>query len=483
MPEIVIKDWQTGIAESPHLGFGDMRNVDIDTVPGALKCGLEATKLSGSTVTGLVKWLVRDPRISDNIYALDEVGVVYRSTDAGLSWSVLSGNTTPGGGQGMVIWKDYLFVARSTLLDVYGPLTSGSAWTNGWQTITADSAFHPMLRGQDDILYGGAGRYVFSIQEATPPFAPGTGASYTFTAQALDLPAEYKIKSMAELGKNLMLGTWIGANPYDNKVADIFPWDRVSSSYNLPIKIAETGCHQLLSDSGMLYIQAGTQGTVFVLTGSAAAPLKELKNVSVLLGETLVQYPCAIMKHRGKICFGLSLPAGTPGGIGVYSIDKKGALVLERTVSTGGDGSSAALEIGSLLSISDNIFLMGWRDSSTYGIDGVERNYYRSTSYGAKVDSALYVVGGPTRKASFSELEILLTAPLSTGQGVRIKYRDDLTSSFTTIGTFDFATYGAVESLRADASIADVEKIQLRIELTTASSSTGTPALLSVTLR
>lgn len=34
--DIVINDFQTGIAESPHLGFADMRNLDLTSIPGVI---------------------------------------------------------------------------------------------------------------------------------------------------------------------------------------------------------------------------------------------------------------------------------------------------------------------------------------------------------------------------------------------------------------------------------------------------------------
>jgi hypothetical protein len=172
----------------------------------------------------------------------------------------------------MMIWKDYLFVARAAALDVYGPLSGSPSWSNSWQTITSDSLWHPMLVSfNDNKLYGGAGKFVFSLDEASgSTFAPGTASTYTWTAQALDLPPNYRIKSLEELGNNLMCGTWMGSAIDDFEVADIFPWDRSSSSFGSPIKLKENGANALLTVNNLLYIFAGIGGTIYISNSTLA---------------------------------------------------------------------------------------------------------------------------------------------------------------------------------------------------------------------
>jgi len=124
---------------------------------------------------------------------------------------LMEGFTAGGHGNGLAIFKNYLIVARDAYLDVCGDGTTtgivNANWSNSWQAIDSDTLWHPMIVSKlDGLLYGGAGRYVFSIEELTT-FVPGTGATFTYTQQALDLPSRYRIKCLDELGNNIMLGT------------------------------------------------------------------------------------------------------------------------------------------------------------------------------------------------------------------------------------------------------------------------------------
>ena len=264
---IIIEAPRVGIAQSPHVGNADVRNLDIFSIPGVARLNTIASKKSSTTVTAFITWAVRHPIDPTQIYAIDNAGTVYKSSDTGATWAVLTGtSSTNAHGNGLAIWKNYLFVARDTNLDVCGDGTSSgitsSNWTLGWKTIDSDILWHPLFTSRNDAkLYGGAGRYVFSLDENTT-FAPGTGASYTWTAQALDLPSSYRIKCIEELGNNLLLGTWQGSNIYDIRLADIFPWDRASVSFGQPIHIEDYGVHAMRNVDNSIIVLAGINGTV-----------------------------------------------------------------------------------------------------------------------------------------------------------------------------------------------------------------------------
>ena len=481
-PDIIFKDFQAGVADSPLLGFADMRNVNLDEVPGGLSAALLPTKQSGTTITGLPKWFVINPA-NQKIYTVDTDGKVYKSEDQGVTWSLISGNTTTGGtGHGLAIWKGFLFVCRLTQIDVMD--LAAETWTNGWQTtLDTDADFHPMILTPDDKLTIGAGRYIATITETSgTTFAPGTGGTYTFTARALTLPASYRVKCLAMLGLDLKIGTWMGSALYDLKVADIFSWDRTSTSFTgqKTIRISDNGVSQMLEVAGLLYIVVGVKNTIYVSNGSQVQLLREMRSLDLWTthGSNVAPYPGAIAFHNGKIMLGVGGGAGaTP--LGVYSL-KGNALALENVISTGG---VVTLSIGAIFSVRPNTYIIGWQTGAAQGVDLVGQNGYRVTSYGAYADTAMVIVGRPTRKRSFSEIEFQLTKALSTGQGVRLAYRKNLTDAFTTIGTYDFSTYGAVASGTLPASIADAEKVQLRISITTSGSDTTSPIVTEVRLR
>lgn len=484
---LVIENWQQGIAPSPDLGFGMMRNVDITTNPGSVRLNSLPVKVSGSTVTGIIIGFRRNPINPLEIWAYDVNAVVYKSGDSGGTWSVIAGNSS-GTGAGIAIWKDYLFVATFTKLDVYGPLSGAPAWSLNWQTLTSDT-WHTMLESVDDKLYICNKNKVSQLKELTT-FLPGTGSTYTFTAAAITLAAYYRTKCLADLGQFLMVGTWVGNLNTDFKIADIFPYTRADLTLGVPLKLAVNGVHAMLSFNNRLYIIAGVRGELFVSDSTSFTSIAQIPNyvVNYDAGWNTITYPGAMVHHKGKILFGLSGSNGTSGNLGVYSLTpdvQQNVLTLENIISTGGDGTSGSLFIGALLSTFSDIYIIGWQDVSTTGIDKID-NTLRVTSYGGYIESPLYPVGESLQNKTFGQGEVVLRKPLVSGQGVRIKYRKNLTEAFTTLTTLDFATYSGSSNLLAinfsAASVTNAVFLQVRIELTTGAVNTS-PEVMRVTFR
>lgn len=391
-------------------------------------------------------------------------------------------------GQGLAIWKNYIFVARSARLDVY----SGSTWTNNWKTIDTDALWHPMIVSKNDNkLYGGAGQYVFSLDEATAPFVPATAASYTFTSQALDLPPNYRIKCLEELGNNLMCGTWQGTNLYDLRVADIFPWDRSASSFGQPITMNENGVHFLLNIGNALVVGAGIDGQLYLSDGVSATPIAQIPSgIADLSGGKYIEFmPGAVCNFKKKVFFGVSSggTATTIPGMGVYSLTRTAQgniLVHEHTISTGSDGDGEILKIGALLPITRDELLIGWQDATTYGIDKTTNTSY-ATSYSAYFISPLYKVGTSDQLHKFDEAEINLARPLRANEGIKLSYRSNLTASFTDFLTWDYATYAGELShtlvlSKPTFDIPASELLEIKVSLT---GTTTSCELRSVTLR
>lgn len=481
-----------GISQSPHLGFADVRNLDITSVPGVAKLNNIQALVSGTTVTGQINWIVRHPSATSEVYALDSAGVVYKSTDSGATWAVLAGSSsTNAHGNGLWIWKNYLIVARDAYLDVCGDGSlSGivaANWTLGWKAIDSDVLWHPMITSiNDNKLYGGAGVYVYSLDENTgKTFSPGDASTFTWTQQALDLPPSYRIKCIEELGNNLMLGTWQGTNVYDIRVANIYPWDRSSASFTQPIVMNDYGVHAMKNIGNYLIVLAGISGTIFKCDGANSYIIGQLP-MDLSGGKYLEWYPGAICSYKNKVFLG-SGNGGTTAiaGQGVYSLLQTGQgniLTLEHTNSQLTDGSAAPVKISALLPISRDKLLSAFRSDSTYGIDlTTNTSFAYGSNYAGYFDSALYVVGSLKNPRAFTEMEFQLAKELATGEGLRVQYRVNLTDSWTTIGTFTYSTLGAVISHYAIADIPPCEMLQIRVGLL--GTATTTPEYKSVTFK
>jgi len=73
---LVISNPQIGIGPSPHLGYADMRNMDISSIPGIAKLNNAMDLKSSTTVVGTPQWMVRNPATPAEVYSLDSGGKV-----------------------------------------------------------------------------------------------------------------------------------------------------------------------------------------------------------------------------------------------------------------------------------------------------------------------------------------------------------------------------------------------------------------------
>jgi len=102
------------------------------------------------------------------------------------------------------------------------------------------------------------------------------------------------------------------------------------------------------------------------------------------------------------------------------------------------------------------------------------------TGYTGYFISPLYTTGSLLRQTTPTEIEFNLARPLRANEGIKLEYRTDLTSSYTTIGTYTYTTEGAVVSVNKVYDFPPCEQIQFKISLT---GTTTTPELKSVEIR
>ena len=487
-----------GIAQSPHVGFADVRNLDIHSIPGIVRLNNIMVKKSATTVTDQINWIVRHPVTTAEVFALGNTGKVYKSLDSGATWALMTGFTAGGHGNGMIIWKNYLFVCRDAYIDVCGDGTAtgivNANWSNSWQAIDSDLLWHPMLVSKNDNkIYGGAGQYVFSLDEVVgQTFAPGTGGTFTYASQALDLlTSAHRIKCIEELGNDLMLGTWQGTAVTDIRVGDIFKWNRSDASFGQPIIFADYGIHAMKNVGNSLVVLAGINGTIFRCDGVNAHIIGQIPT-DLSGGKYLEWYPGSICQYKNRIFFGVGNGATTAiPNQGVYSLLQTGngnILTLEHTVSTLNDGTSKSLKVSALLPITRDTLLTGWRDDATYGIDlSSATSFAYTTDYSGYFVTPVFVIGDNKQPFKIKELEWLLARLLRTGEGIKVKYRLNLTDSFTEVKTFAFSAVdvGAVVS---DNIITEVpfdikvgEIIQFKVSLL--GSATTTPELKTIMIK
>lgn len=476
------KEFLAGISNSRYTGFEHMRNLDPFSKRGSLRI---MPKMIAETDTdvpdALIEFSVIDPRTGYIYFATGESNDELQRWD-GSSWINVVGATT-GVCRGLVLGNDYIFrvlVSGSNMIvDRYGPLSSSPSWSTNWGTIRSGetSTRVPTIYGQDDVLYFGIKNKVSSISDVT--------SSGSINTNALDLPKGYEIQSFAELGANLMIGATIGDSV--SSVGDIFPWDRVSSSFNLPIQTGLQGIPIMYTKNNLIYAIGGKYGQLFITNGTTVQ--QEVK-FSELTDDPEVRFrnvgTDVIDAWNSGIVLGFGKSAGTDNGpCGVW-IMREGSIFFQ-TLSFG-QVDTDGFDIGSVIALDEYSYLVAWADftgANTFGVD-VSNPNKRYTSYQAYFDSMVYQVGTKTRPRTFQGIYAKFSKPLESNQGLKISYRTDSSSNYTEIDAWEYGdgtgsdndNLGGIICIEhTPMNIPACQSIQFRVALTCDGDNSDSPEL------
>lgn len=560
---LTIKDWQNGMADSPHLGFGLLQNVEIDTYPGAVRVGKKAVTAfhaaysqtftadsttdtctaaggtvpaTGTAVTvsnsggglpgglsantiyfiikltattfklattianavgataiditsngtgiqtcasvdpGTINHYARDPR-TGVMFCIDSNGRVW--FNSGSVYQLLvnaaidtgSGTVTNGAGNGIAVFRvsdgsaTYLFAYRNALVDVINVYATSDlqtpSWSNAWKTLNSGAGSgnsHHSLVGQDNIVYFTDDRYVGSIVEkAGQVFAPGTSSTYTYNNQALTLPLGSLAYWLEQLGVNLLVA--VSNDSY------IYPWDRSSGSYNLPIPVGEYGINKMKNIGNIVYVLAGTHGNIYWTQGTYVRPLKTIPLYASYNSTTPISNPITwggIASVLGKLVIGVGSSGSGKSGAYMLNVSSGVLGVQANAITLDNFPSTGQANVTALFSINE-FYEMGYAG----GADTMDTSRYSSLGT-VILQSALYRIGTKTTKAKISQFEVQI-ANAVTGS-IRLGYRTDLSSAFTTItdpatSVQTFTTDTSNTSYQCDAGLIDLENVQIQVEL------------------
>lgn len=413
---------------------------------------------------GTINHYDRDPR-TGTVFAIDSYGRVWYSTETAASARLLrnsaldtvSGTTalSNASGKGLAVFRvsdgtaTYLFAFRNASIDVVNVLGTTQLetpnWSNAWQTMNTgagSSNSHHAKLGQDNIIYFCDDRYVGSIKEnAGSVFDPATGGTYTYNNQALDLPLGSLTFWLEELGTNVLISV-----SNDDK---IYPWDRTSDSYGLPLPVGEYGINKMKNVGNIVYILAGTDGNVYWTQGTYVRSFKTLPMYLINNGTTPQSGNVTwggISATNGKLLVGVG---ATSGRSGVYMITADGKCTVDNVPSTGAANVTAIFA-------TSYFYQMGYAG----GADVMDTSRYSSLGT-VILQSPLYRIGNKTEKSTISDIEYQIAVGV-TGS-IRIGYRSDLTSAFTPITTWTTATTATSDDV--EAGLIDIENVQFQVEL------------------
>ena len=495
---IFINEWQQGIAQSAHVGFSKFVNMDIVSTPGVVKLSYAtgAATVPASLVNAVVNFAI--DVTNSRVWAQTTDNRTYWTAIGDyLNWTEINIGGYGGVGCGLVIWENCLFVMSSNVVNIM--TLSGFIAYAGWKSLNTNTPAHFPFVSRDGVLYIADGTQVVKLKKVGATFDPATPATYQYTLGFLDTKtSSVTISCINEIGTYLAVGTFYGSSlTAGPKVADIFFWNSNLSADQFTTKttIQESGINAMTADGGILYVQSGLVGNIYAVQPGYVFQATKIKSPQYLdfsnnYGAQVYTFPNAFKKHQNELIWGISYFNSTLNPRGLMSMILDGQLYpmsVKNLPSTGNDGSTGSAQILSLLSVDPDTILIG----TSNGIDVVGKsvtgNGLRVQGYAGYVESPLYTVGTNLENVGYTKIGFVLAKKLTTGQGVRIKYRRLLSDSYTTIvseiaptGILDFAALGAVSSYTMPATLTDIETIQFRIELT---STTGTsPELKEVQL-
>jgi len=288
-------------------------------------------------------------------------------------------------------------------------------------------------------------------------------SAYSFNASALDLPSYEVSICLEELGQNLLIG---GIDKY------IYPWDRISASYNFPIYSPEIYISRMVTVGNITYIFSGHRGNIYITNGSN---LSHFKKIPDHLSNTISPYfiwTDAVFS-RDKLYFGFRVTnnAGTTineyGGLWVIDIKTK-ALYMQNKLSYNtysGYVNNIGVNKGNALTNSipsaDGYGLfIGWYSGSVGGIDkNISTPYTGGESY---IDTDMIPIGKFLDKTNIEHIEFKLSVPLVTGESISLYYRKYITEAFTNVPITQGGGVGEIGGISM-ATFENLEWLQIRI--------------------
>lgn len=467
-----------GIAVSEKEGvpgsFAFGLNLDIHQDPTRFTLSRKPTKVSGSVVTGLVKWIVKGTPYDTNTYAYDANGVIYKE-DSGGTWTVLR-TVSNSHGQGMCVFQDYLYYVQDSQIGRYGPLDGSPSFTDNWQTgltNTSATGFAPVTPFYNGIVVGHGNLM---------GFYDGT----TWTAAKLTLPPGVNIRTLAQLQEYIVLGTWRSSSGsiQDSEEGYLFFWDGSALVANMFVIVPEGACNAIVNVRNHLLGIMGSAGLLYEDQLVYQNDFEKLQTFPKLKPQNYVEvYPGAITNWRGKTYYAVANTDSTDivGGIyewGSISNAYQEVLNCPFTISTGNTGST--VKFGALAGFGRSMYI-GWQDGTSYGVDKVSTTSSYATS--GYMETFIFD-NGQSYKDKAVLVERARHFALNSGESVLMSYKKDRASSYTD-GIVHSYSANDVDPTETRLNIPDSDSRcnEWQIKVTLGSGGTTAPTVTSLSMQ
>ncbi len=368
-------DFSGGTADSILRGikgsFAVLVGCNIHDVPGQITVNQALAPESSYTITELCKNVVTASD-GNTYFFSSESGKIWKRTSTGegsLGVYTLVHTNTKGANLGAREYNGYIyyvgagFLGRQTVA-LAASEASWSSQSDSYQTLTVgDTVFAPMEE-VNDILYIGNGKYLASFD--------GT----TYDDDALILPSQYRVSTLAPFGIDILIGTYVGTgttNLVKINYCRLFRWSTtVGERWNNSDVVYECGINAFIPMDNQILVQAGIAGNIYYYDGSQLIPYKKIPGTYSSTQYGLV-YSNATGIYKGLSLIGFSNSpdtansTGNPASCGVYSIgrhNKNYPLVMNLEFPVSSVSPLSSVIIGCIASIGNTI-LASWKKKST----------------------------------------------------------------------------------------------------------------------
>lgn len=419
--------WANGEAPSKYAGALSSQDpasvgIDIFRSIGELRTGFASTEIGSTNVTDNIT-IMKLASVWDGTTATREIfgygssGKLYRITDAGTP-SVTVIKTVTNNADGLEVFNDYVYYAQTTQVGRYGAInlvgpTATDNYTTGLTaTYKNQTLKHPLLGWRADLYIGDANKLKKAV---------ASGAATT----SLTLDSDTVITALCDAGTTMFIGAGQEAveDTESKAQAWLFEWDGLASILSDTTKptrripFPEPYIHNIQMMNGEVYVFG--LHYLYKLVGNSFNIITKL-DCRVSLGGVDI--------HKGQLWFKGSndiRAIGTPDP----------QLPAARYRPYGGTGTS--------------ITAIKWvQDSKLWVADNNDLNEFKTGSQTGKTWYSRMV--SLSRQEMVEEVRVYLATNLASGDDVRIQIVDEVGNA-TTIATFDYATYGAVNELTLKA--------------------------------
>lgn len=447
------KEFYGGISHGKKIGsqgaFRYAESADIHSDPNEWSILPKATKVSGTTVDSLVKWIVDGTPYSTSRYFYAENGKIFQETSGG-TWSSLR-TVSNSGGQGLEIHDDYLYYTQDTQIGRYGLLSGTPSFTDNWQTGLNDTSGTNIapLKAFKEGLAVGHGSYL------------GWWDGAVWQADRLVLPPDFSIRSLTIIDGMLMIGAWRGTTVLDAEAGFIFEWDGTATTFTdfYPVDGAPNA---LINTGNDLFSVVGSKGNVY-RGWDPASKVHQIPNLAATEYVEILPGAIDIWKNQTIIgCGGNTDSTTMPQGIYTYgAADEMFPPVLNYAyLCSTGTQTGTGFKIGAVKGIGSELYF-SWKDASSYGVDKVsDANEPAAT---ARMESLIH---DDKRTHSDKMVEVFKVThlPLASGQSVKIQVAFERAGTFTNLTTN--STVGSTETrVEVDSADAKYREMEFAVEI------------------